>query len=438
MSSEHQTLLTFILLPFFAAAFAFVFPNISSRLVTLCSAFLTFFAHKLFETQSLCSVVGGYPRILGIELCYEESLFLPLLSTQLIFLLFSFSKLPSQASAVSAIMLGAFNGVLLTNDAFNLFVWFEVILICSFVLPVFFKECNFKNLLKFMVLNMLGSFFLLSGVALVYKQTGYLNLTKIKKVVGQLGPSALDQAYIFFIISFGLKAGLIPFHNWLGCSYHGFDKRLLPLFYALLSKIGVVAMVRVLGVIDSPTPLVLYIISILSFVSILVGAALAYFENNLARSLAFLTISKSGLLFTLGLSFSATLLYMYLAFDMLGTFLFSALLLKNFEITKVDKPALTFDIAELFTFYFLAFTLLGFPVSAIFLITFIGFSQTEFTWLLIVTLMAFKLGFLAFVFKLIAKFSSQPGIRKASCLEFAVAVFLCCYLSFCVLRRMSF
>ena len=437
MSFEHKSLMTFILLPFFTSVFAFVSSSISGRLVTLCFAFLTFFTLDFFDTQGFCSVVGGYPKILGIELCYEESLFLPLLSTQLIFLLFSFFRVPSQVSAVSAVMLGAFNGVLLTNDAFNLFVWFEVILICSFVLPVFFRECAFKNLLKFLVLNILGSFFLLSGVALVYKQTGYLNLTKIREVASYLGPFALDQAYIFFIISFGLKAGLIPFHNWLGCSYHGFDKRLLPLFYAVLSKIGVVAMVRVLGVVDSPTPLVLYIISILSFISILVGAALAYFENNLARSLAFLTISKSGLLFILALSFPSKLLYMYLAFDMLGTFLFSGLLLKNFQTAKADKPALTFDVAELFTFYFLAFTLLGFPVSAIFLIMFVGFSQTEFTWLLIVSLIAFKLGFLAFVFKLIAKFSSQPGIRKASCLEFAVAVFLCCYLSFCVIKKMA-
>jgi multicomponent Na+:H+ antiporter subunit D len=115
------------------------------------------------------------------------------------------------------LMVAGMNGVVLSGDIFNLFVFLEIASLASYALVGF--GCEHEELeasFKYMVLGSIGSLFVLFAVALVYGNTGSLNMAYISKAIQSSGLStALAFALALFIVGFGLKAALMPFHAWL-------------------------------------------------------------------------------------------------------------------------------------------------------------------------------------------------------------------------------
>ena len=115
------------------------------------------------------------------------------------------------------LMVAGMNGVVLAGDIFNLYVFLEITSIASYALVGF--GCEHEELeasFKYMVLGSIGSAFILFAVALVYGSTGTLNMAYISKAVGNSGMNAgLLFALALFVVGFGLKAALAPFHAWL-------------------------------------------------------------------------------------------------------------------------------------------------------------------------------------------------------------------------------
>ncbi|WP_221929339.1 proton-conducting transporter transmembrane domain-containing protein [Saccharicrinis carchari] len=138
------------------------------------------------------------------------------------------------------------NGAFITGDVFNLYVWFEVILISSFVLVTIgnSKE-QLEGGIKYMALNLLGSMLFLAGLGLLYGQTGTLNMAHLAQILREDEQSILiNSSTALFFIAFGIKAAVFPLFFWLPASYHTPNITVSALFAGLLTKVGVYVLIR--------------------------------------------------------------------------------------------------------------------------------------------------------------------------------------------------
>lgn len=215
------------------------------------------------------------------------------------------------------------NGAFVTGDLFNLFVFFEVLLIASYVLMVHGQgRERFRAGLQFVVLNLAASALFLVGVSLLYAQAGTLNLADLALRVPQVrGPEAalLQVGALLLLVVFGFKAALMPLALWLPATYAAASAPVAALF-AIMTKVGAYAILRVHGVVfgagagDSAftvQPLLLPLALATSVVAVL-GALAA---TTLPRLVAWLTVASVGtLLAAVGLfsaaAWSAALYYL--------------------------------------------------------------------------------------------------------------------------------
>lgn len=138
-------------------------------------------------------------------------------------------------------------GAFLTGDLFNMYVWFEVMLIASFGLLVIGggREA-LDGALKYAELNLIGTVAFISGVGLLYGTTGALNMADLHvRLIGREGETAVLVSAAFLVFAFGSKAALFPAFFWLPASYHTPSFTTSALFAGLLTKVGVYALIRV-------------------------------------------------------------------------------------------------------------------------------------------------------------------------------------------------
>lgn len=138
------------------------------------------------------------------------------------------------------------NGAFLTGDAFNLFVWFELILISSIVLLTLGNSKNqLEGSIKYIALNLIGSLFFLAGLGLLYGKTGTLNMAHLANILRENNEAILmNSSAVLFFIAFGIKAAIFPLFFWLPASYHTPNITVTSLFAGLLTKVGVYVLIR--------------------------------------------------------------------------------------------------------------------------------------------------------------------------------------------------
>lgn len=203
------------------------------------------------------------------------------------------------------VLLAGVNGAFLTGDLFNLYVWFEVLLIASFVLMVLgSKREQLDGAVKYVTMNLLGSVIFLSAVGLIYGNTGTLNFADLAVRLPESPNTPLKQAAGgMLIVAFGIKAGAFPLFAWLPASYHTPPHVVTTLFSALLTKVGVYALIRLTTLVFASEqayfqPLLLGIAGM----TMLTGVLGAVAQYDIRRLLAFHIVSQIGyLLFGLAL-----------------------------------------------------------------------------------------------------------------------------------------
>ncbi|MBN2325537.1 MAG: Na+/H+ antiporter subunit D [Candidatus Omnitrophica bacterium] len=202
------------------------------------------------------------------------------------------------------LLLSSVYGAFLTGDLFNLFVWFEVMLITSFVLLSFGDAKQaIGGAIKYVLLNLVSSVLFLTAIGLLYGKTGTLNFAHIAARVGHLSnePLLIGAATLLFC-AFSIKAALFPVHFWLPASYHHTPAFVSATFGGLLTKVGVYAMIRTFTLVfplqGTWLQTALWIISIATMLFGVLGAAS---QMNFRRILSFHIISQIGYM-TLGLA----------------------------------------------------------------------------------------------------------------------------------------
>lgn len=188
-------------------------------------------------------------------------------------------------------------GAFLTADIFNMFVWFEVMLISSFVLMALGGERpQMEGAVKYVVLNLISSAVFLAGCGILYGKTGTLNLADLAVRSKELfDPGLLTVTAMLFLVAFGLKAGVFPLFFWLPASYHTPPVAVSAIFAGLLTKVGFYAMLRVFTLVFDKdmvfTHSLLLAIGILTMVVGVLGAVAQY---DFRRLLSFHIVSQIG------------------------------------------------------------------------------------------------------------------------------------------------
>ncbi|MBE0409375.1 MAG: Na+/H+ antiporter subunit D [Anaerolineales bacterium] len=203
------------------------------------------------------------------------------------------------------ILLMGVSGAFLTGDIFNLYVWFEVMLIASFVLLALGGEQRqILGAIKYVTLNLLSSALFLAGVGLLYATTGTMNMADLAVKLQMVEQTQLINALsMLFLIAFGIKAAMFPLFFWLPASYHTPPVAVSAIFAALLTKVGVYALIRVFTLLFiQDTSFTHTIILILAGFTMVTGVLGAVAQNDFRRLLSFHIISQIGyLLMGLGL-----------------------------------------------------------------------------------------------------------------------------------------
>ncbi len=203
------------------------------------------------------------------------------------------------------ILIMGVSGAFLTGDIFNLFVWFEVLLISSFVLLALGGErAQLEGAIKYVTLNLVASAFFLAAVGILYAMAGSLNMADLSQRLGDVPqPGLVTTLAILFLVAFGIKGAIFPLFFWLPASYHTPPVAVSAIFGGLLTKVGVYALIRVftllfLNNVDYTHTIILWAGGITMVTGVL--GAVAQYEFR--RLLSFHIVSQIGYM-VMGLGF---------------------------------------------------------------------------------------------------------------------------------------
>ena len=306
-------LATAFLLPLFGTKAKGLASFIAS-LVTIILLAMSILSFGRFEVY----YVGRWTIPLGINLVLDglSALMLLTISTvSLAAMLFS-NRYMEQYTAKSKylslflLMVAGMNGVVLSGDIFNLFVFLEIASLASYALVGF--GCEHEELeaaFKYMVLGEVASMFVLFGIGIVYGNTASLNMAVISKYVGANGlNSGLAFALALFVTGFGLKAALVPFHAWLPDAHPSAPAPISAMLSGVLIKaLGIYALSRIIFNVLGISVQISWVLITLGLLSMVIGVFLAVGQWDFKRLLAYHSISQMGYVM-LGIGMAALIL----------------------------------------------------------------------------------------------------------------------------------
>ena len=256
--------------------------------------------------------IGGWMPPLGISLVLDgfSSLVLVVVNLVCFFILIYSAKYMRiyteewKFYSLFMLMLAGMNGVVLSSDIFNLYVFLEATSIAGYALVAFgVKAEDLEAAFKYMVMGVIASIFILLSIALLYSYTSTLNMSDMAQAIWAKPTGLLiNFVTVLLIAGFGLKAALVPFHAWLPDAHSSAPSTVSAALSGVVIKVlGIYALSRiffnVLGVSDK----LLMALMFLGAVSMLAGALLAVTQSDIKRMFAYSSISQVGFIaFALG------------------------------------------------------------------------------------------------------------------------------------------
>ncbi len=194
------------------------------------------------------------------------------------------------------LLLGGVSGAFLTGDLFNLYVWFEVLLIASFGLMIMGgRKIELDAAVKYGFLNFMATTFFLIALGFLYGLLGTLNMADILRVAPEAPVAPMTAIAALLLLAFGMKAAAFPVNAWLPASYHAPDPGISALFAGLLTKVGAYALLRSLvALLPASRDLLDPAITLIAIFTLIVGPLGAIAQTNLRRALGFLVIGGVG------------------------------------------------------------------------------------------------------------------------------------------------
>ncbi len=199
------------------------------------------------------------------------------------------------------LMIAGMNGVVLSGDLFNLFVFTEISAKSSYALVAFgVKKDELEASFKYQVLGGMASLIILFGIAMIYWQTQTLNMADISYML-QNAENNIFPVFVqlIFITGFGVKAALIPFHAWLPDAHSSAPSPISAMLSGVLIKtLGVYVIMRLYLSVFQLNESVSIVLLALGGLSMIIGVLLAFGAWDLKRLLAYSSISHIGYIIT--------------------------------------------------------------------------------------------------------------------------------------------
>ncbi|MFP4650282.1 MAG: Na+/H+ antiporter subunit D [Desulfobacterales bacterium] len=376
-----------VILPFASAAAVLLYRGDSVRQQQLSIAASLFHLAacimlliKVAGAGIISSQIGGWPAPFGITLAADHfSALMVAIAGVLGLAVNAYSREESRENSMGAgfhplmhILMGGVCGAFLTGDVFNLYVWFEVMLMASFGLLVLGQEkSQFDGGVKYVMINLFATLLFITGIGLLYGMTGTLNMADLHLAVQDVeNRGLLGAVAAVFMTAFGIKAGIFPLFFWLPVSYHTPPVAVSTILAGLMTKVGVYAMIRMFTLVfifdTAFTHGLLLAAGVVTMVVGVLGTA-AFYEFR--RILSFHIISQVGYMIT-GLAIFTPLALAGAVFFLLHNMIVKANL---FLISgAVKKASGSFELSGLgglyknhwflaLLFFISAFSLAGFP-----------------------------------------------------------------------------
>lgn len=305
-------LLITLLIPLFSAIFCILLwkKNDSQKVILLLGAGLTFFfsARLVYSVlnDSIVSVqMGQWAAPFGITLIADllsAGIICITAFTTFMVAIYSLHTMDAHRKnfgffPVLLFLLFGVIGALLAGDIFNLYVWFEIIMVSTFVLLTLGgTQEQLEGSIKYVVINFLASSILLAGIGILYGLTGTLNMADLALKIPEISqPQLSNLAAGFFIIGFGIKAAVFPLYFWLPASYPTPPIAITAMVGGLLTKIGGYVLIRYFTLVFTNDiafthTILLYIAGL----TMVVGALGAIAQNDFHKTLSFSIVSQIG------------------------------------------------------------------------------------------------------------------------------------------------
>ena len=311
----------FVIVPLVAA---FVLPVLGARGKSLAKALAMVVTGSMLALAVFCVgrqgvyEVGNWSLRIGIVLVLDGLSCLLLLAVgvvstaSVLFGIRYMEQYTGQSKYLSLFMLlvTGMNGLVLSGDIFNLFVFLEIASLASYALVGFGGEHEeLEAAFKYTVLGNVGSTLILLGIALVYGNTGALNMAYVSRAIQQTGVNTgLAFALALFVVGFGLKAALVPFHAWLPDAHPSAPAPISAMLSGVLIKtLGVYALCRLIFNVYGVSVSVAWVLIALGVVSMVIGVFCAVGQWDFKRLLAYHSISQMGYV-VIGLGLGALIL----------------------------------------------------------------------------------------------------------------------------------
>lgn len=261
--------------------------------------FYTVLQHKILFVQ-----IGNFRAPFGITFVIDMLSAIMLLVTGIIGFsvsLYAISDINSLRQKLGFyvaywILLMGICGAFSTGDLFNLYVWFEVMLIASFVLLVLGNhKMQLDGTMKYVSLNLVATILMLLAIAMLYAMVGTLNMADLaQKLKFYPMTGTVTTVVLLLAIAFSIKSALFPLFFWLPASYHTTNVTTSAIFAGMLTKVGIYSLIRLTTLIFPDSH---YILSILLFsagMTMLTGVLGAASQFHFRRLLSFHIISQVG------------------------------------------------------------------------------------------------------------------------------------------------
>ena len=282
-------------------------------------AALTALASALFSLYGFVFVIltgpinyyfGGWIPPLGIEYVYDYlSSFVVLVINFVALFVIAYSfqpvekELPRKQTAyysVVMLLLTGFNGMIITGDLFNLYVFIEISSLASYALiGVGDKKAPFAAF-KYLIIGTIGASFYLLGIGYIYFMSGTLNMNDLYNILPLMSDSpTIIVALILIVVGLGIKMAIFPMHGWLPDSYTHAPSSSSALIAPIGTKVGAYAMIRLLFFVFgleffSQELAVSDLIAIFSSAGIIFGSVLAIAQKEMKRMLAYSSVAQIG------------------------------------------------------------------------------------------------------------------------------------------------
>ncbi|BBE30960.1 NADH dehydrogenase [Tepiditoga spiralis] len=244
-------------------------------------------------------LIGGWKIPYGINLVLDNYSFAAVLIINTIFtisVLMSYKSIKNMET-VLLVSLAGLNGVVLTGDLFNLFVFLEIAGIGAYIL----SSSTGKHIASFKYL-MLGTFginLFLFGIILFYSSTGSLNFIDIASKVSMMDNKLYLLAITMIFVGISVESKFMPFNSWAKEVYSNTDSLTAPIFAAVYASAMMFVFGRLFTSVFVTTGFIHNLLLFITISTFLFGEIIAFSEKKLRRMLTFSSVGQAGLISTL-------------------------------------------------------------------------------------------------------------------------------------------